>query len=79
MTSMRFGTAGHGLDHAVLVGAQLVEIDVRLGEGHADVAHVRRLVHDVRHVQQRLGRDAADVQADAAQGRVLLDQHGVQP
>ena len=34
-----------------------------------------RLGDHLGGVQQRLGRDAADVEADAAQGRPALDQH----
>ena len=34
-------------------------------------------VHDGGGVQQRLRRDAADIQADAAERRIALDQHGL--
>ena len=47
------------------------ELKVQVGE-------VRRLVHHRRHVQQRLARDAAHVQAHAAQCGVTLDEHGLQ-
>ncbi|OEZ92696.1 hypothetical protein JAB9_46260 [Janthinobacterium sp. HH107] len=73
----RLGHAGqaarHVRDHAFLVLAYLVDVDRRLGERHARVGHVRRFVDDGCHVQQRLGRDAAHVQAHAAQGGVALD------
>ena len=36
---------------------------------------VARLLEQVRGLQQRLGRDAADIEAGAAEGRALLD-HG---
>jgi hypothetical protein len=39
---------------------------------------VADLVHHRRHVQQRLGGDAADVQAHAAQGGIALDDDGLQ-
>ena len=42
------------------------------------VGEVRRLVDHRGDVQQRLRRDAADVEADAAERRVALDQHGLQ-
>ena len=78
----RLGHAGqaarHVRDHAFLVLAYLVDIDRRLGERHAGIAHVRRLVDHGRHVQQRLRRDAAHVQAHAAQGGVALDDDGAQ-
>ena len=67
--------AGQLLDHAVLPAAQLVEVDRGLGEAKAVMAHLLRLVDHLGGVQQRLRRDAADVQADAAEGRPALDQH----
>jgi hypothetical protein len=70
--------AGQLADHLLLVGAQPVQVDLRLAELHAEVAGVRSLLDDRGRVQQRLGRDAADVEAHAAQGRIALDQHGVQ-
>jgi hypothetical protein len=48
------------------------------GEAHAERGEVLDLVHHRGHVQQRLGRDAADVQAHAAERREALDQHGLQ-
>jgi hypothetical protein len=51
--------------------------------GCAEVDAQRRqvadLVHHRRHVQQRLGRDAAHVQAHAAQGGVALDETTFRP
>ncbi len=44
-------------------------------ERHAEVGEVRGLVDHRRDVQQRLRRDAADVQAHAAERRVALDEH----
>ena len=38
-------------------------------------AHLLGLGDHLGGVQQRLGRDAADIEADAAQGRPALDQH----
>ena len=48
-------------------------------EGHAQVGEMLDLVHHGRHVQQRLGRNAADVQADAAERGIALDQHHLEP
>ncbi len=67
--------AGELLDHALLPAAQAIDVDLRLGELHAEVAHLLGLGDDLGGVQQRLRRDAADVEADAAERRVLLDQH----
>ena len=54
---------------AVLPAAQLVEVELRLAEADAVLRQVGRLVDHPRDVQQRLRRDAADVEADAAEGR----------
>ena len=43
------------------------EVDLRLAERDAVLGHLLGLADDLRRVQQRLGRDAADVQADAAE------------
>jgi hypothetical protein len=47
-------------------------------EAHAQVAKVADLVHHAGDVQQRLGRDAAHVQAHATEGGVALDDDGLQ-
>ena len=59
--------AGEALDDAVLPAAQLAEVDRRLGERDAVGAHVAAFGDDLGGVQQRLRRDAADVEADAAE------------
>jgi hypothetical protein len=69
--------AGQLADDLVLVRAQPVEVDARRAEADAAVGHVLRFVHDAGDVQQRLGRDAADVEADAAERRVALDEDGL--
>ena len=51
-----------------------LEIDLRLAERDAVRGHLLGLGDHARRVQQRLGRDAADVQADAAERLVALDQ-----
>ena len=67
--------AGQLLDHPVLPAAQLVDVDRGVGEADAVRRHVLRLVDDLGGVQQRLRRDAADVEAHAAERRPALDQH----
>ena len=67
--------AGEPLHDRVLVRAQLGEVERRRAERHAVLGERRRLADRERHVQQRLRRDAADVQADAAERRVALDEH----
>ena len=66
-------TAGQLADDLVLVGAQLVDVDRRCGKGDAESAGVLGFFHDRGDVQQGLGRNAADVEADAAEGGVALD------
>ena len=47
-----------------------------VGGAEHDAVHgeiVARLLEQVRGLQQRLGRDAADIEAGAAEGRALLD------
>ena len=60
-------SAGQPLHDAGLPGAQLVEIELRLAEDDAVRAHRVRILDDLGRVQQRLGRDAADIQAHAAE------------
>ena len=68
------GAGGELADDLVLEVAQLVEIDRRLGELDAEVFGVGRLGDHVGDVQQRLRRDAAAVDADAAGVLFRIDQ-----
>ena len=63
---------------ARLPADQPLEVDRRRAEVDAVRAHLLRLGDHPRGVQQRLGRDAADVQADAAQALVALDEDRAQ-
>ena len=65
---------GQLVDDALLVGAQLVDVDRRLAEGDAPVAGVLRLVDHLGDVQQRLRRNAAAIEADAAGVLLLVDE-----
>ena len=58
--------------------AQRVEVDLRRAERDAVLGQRLRLGDHLRDVQQRLRRDAADVEADAAEHRVALDHHDVE-
>ena len=63
------------LDDAVLERAQLVEIDLRLAEGDAPRRRVLRLARStLGDVQQRLRRNAAAIEADAAGIRFGIDE-----
>ena len=66
-------------DHLVLPGTQLVPIDLRRRENDAACRHVGGILDHLGGVQQRLGRNAADVQADAAEHRPALDQRDLEP
>ena len=70
---------GQPPDHGVLPCAERREVDLRLPERDAVLGHLLRLRDDLRRVQQRLGRDAPDVQADAAERVVALDERRLQP
>jgi hypothetical protein len=70
--------AGELANDLFLVAAQLVDVDHGYAEVHAQVGQVAHLVHHGGHVQQRLGRDAAHVQADAAQRGVAFDDDDFQ-
>jgi hypothetical protein len=72
--------AGELADDLFLVAAQLVHVD--LGRAEVDAQVGRQVLTprpSRRHVQQRLGGDAAHVQAHAAQGGVALDQMTLRP
>ncbi len=67
--------AGQPPDHAVLPRPQLADVDRRGAEHEAVLAHLLGLGDDPGGVQQRLGRDAADVEADAAEFRPAVHEH----
>src|ERR1700722_18120293 len=58
--------------------AQRVQIDLRVGEGHAAELRALGVRDHLGDVQQRLGGDAAYVQADAAECLVALDEDNVE-
>ena len=69
--------AVQGLHDLFLVRAQLVEFDLRRTEADAVVRGVAGFVDHFRGVQQCLRRNAADVEADATEFGITLDQHDV--
>jgi hypothetical protein len=73
------GAARQLLDDAVLVGAELVDIDLRRAEADAPVGGMVRLVDHLGDVQQGLRRDAPLVQAHAAGVLLLPDQRDLHP
>ena len=68
------GAAGQLLDDAVLVVAELVDVDLGLAELDAPLLGVLRFVEDLGDVQQRLRRNAAAVQAHAAGVLLVVDE-----
>ncbi|MDT4847739.1 hypothetical protein FQZ97_818070 [compost metagenome] len=77
----RLGHAGQAsgqlADHLVLVVAQAVEVDLGFAEQDAVGGQCLGFVDHGGVVQQRLGRDAAHVQANAAERAVAFYQHSV--
>ena len=65
-------------DHTILVGVDALHVDPGEGRLYSELLALAGLVGDLAGVQQRLGRDAAPVQAGAAD-LVLLDQRDRQP
>ena len=68
--------AGEAGDDGVLPGPEPVEVDGRVAEGEAVSGHLLRLADDPGGVEEGLGGDAADVEADAAERGPALDQGG---
>jgi len=68
-------TFGQSADDCVLPAAQLVDVDLRFAKFDAGAGHLLGLRHHFGRVQKRFGRNAADVEAHAAERRVALDQH----
>ena len=66
--------AGEFFDDAFFVLAQVIDADFRRVKLDAGVGDAVRSFDDFADVQQGFGRDAADVQADTAEGLVALDQ-----
>ena len=69
---------GQSGDDAILPGPQTVEVDLRRSEHDAGTGHVGGVLDHLGRVQQRLGGDAAHVQAHAAQHRPALDQRDLE-
>ena len=67
------------LDHAVLPAADRGGVERRRAKAHAMRTHRLGVVDHLGDMQQRLGRDAANVETDAAKRRSRLDQNDVLP
>ncbi len=68
------GQLGH---HAFLEGAQFGHVDLRLAKFHAPIRRVLAFGDQRRHVQQRLGRNAAAIQANSAGVLFKIDEGDV--
>ena len=71
--------ARQSLDHAVLPAANGRRVEGRRAEAHAVRTHRLGVIDDLGDMQERLGRDAADVETDAAERRARVDQNDVLP
>jgi hypothetical protein len=78
LLEQEFDPLGVLADHIVLVGAHLRPIDLGLGGNPHLVEILLRLVQHVGGVQKRLRRDAAHVEAGAAQRLAPLDAGDLQ-
>src|SRR6185369_5723088 len=65
-------------DDRLLPAAQPVDVDLRLAERDPLALALLGLGDHARDVEQRLGRDAADVEADPAEPLVALDEDDLQ-
>src|SRR5438105_4905175 len=65
---------GESTNNFAFPGAQSFEIDLWVGERYTAIGEMRRFIDDLGGVQQRLGGNAADVQTDATERGVALDQ-----
>src|SRR5262249_27573417 len=72
------GAVGQPLDDVVLEGAQLVEIDLRLGELDAPRCRMTRFVDHLGDVEQRLRGNAAAIDAHAAGIQLGIDERGAE-
>ena len=66
--------SGQPIDHAALPLTQAADVDRRLAEADAVRSHLARFFDDTRRMQQRLRRDAADVQTHTAELGPAFDQ-----
>ena len=80
LLEQQLDAAGEALDDLVLAGVHLghVDADGGLADRQAPLLPVLRDLQRVRVLEQRLGRNAAPVQAGAAEHRRALDDRGLQ-
>ena len=85
LDNVHFATFSHACqtgsqagNHAVFIAAQHVDVEFRLGVFDAVGSQVAHFVDNGSVVQQGFGRDTADVQANAAQGFVTLNDGNFQ-
>src|SRR5262249_57742836 len=71
--------AGEARDDRVLERADAPEVEARRRELDAVLRESLRFDDDLGEVQERLRRDAADVQAHAAEALVALDERHAEP
>ena len=81
LLEQQLDAAGQPLDDLVLARVHLrhVDADRRLADRQAPLLPVLRDLQRVRVLEQRLGRDAAPVEAGAAEHRRPFDDRGLEP
>ncbi len=70
---------GQLADDVVLPGAKLVDVDLGVGERDAELGRILGLGEHLGGVKKSLGRNAADVEANAADPLMALDQRDLEP
>ena len=68
---------GEPVDHALFPATQRAQVDGRRGEGQSVAGHLLGLGDHLGRVQQRLGRDAAHIQAHPAERAAAVDHHNL--
>ena len=66
--------ARHRIGDAILLGAQSREVDLRLGELDPELSRVVRPMNDIGGMQERLRRNATNMEAGAARLRGRIDE-----
>src|SRR5262249_28295333 len=71
------GAAGQLLDDAILVVAELVDVDLGLAELDAPLLGVLRFLEELGDVQQRLRRTAPAEEPDTARVLLVIDERAL--
>src|SRR5207237_9986977 len=72
-------SAGQLRDYRALPGTQALQVELRRAESDAARAHLLGILDDLGGVQERFRRNAADVEAQAAELLPALDERHLEP